>query len=258
MIPLTEYFHSVERIWALWGGSLLLLLWLTRKAVQGLRKQSEAKPWRAVFQEEDGAAYSLSYVLVFPIYLMLVLLVIECTLILIVKLGTLYAAYAAARSQIVFFSLVGEPMANDRADRSAIQAMAPYSSSWESHLRKAGADGLPTDQADQYFQAFQAYSSASANYRRYVVNKYRWAQWATSGTYQRKLLGSPEETWNADITATISFKRPFHAPVIGRFLGQRFDGPGGPIYLRTITSSVTLQDEAPQNRPMKLGVQFSP
>lgn len=249
MVPLSEYFRSVEWIWAIWIVSLVLVAWMTRRAL----KKIDLAQWRQVFRDEDGAAYSLSYVLVFPIYVLLVILVIEATLILIVKLGTIYAAYAAARSLIVWHSMADEGIARAKAEQAAVQAMVPYASSWRTHARLAGID-FPSPQAEDFFRVYRFYHDKPANYRRYIVNKYRWAEWATRVNYNRELLGS--EAWNADIRATVTYKMPLHMPAIARLLGTRHDGPRGRYYLVEITSSATLQDEAPQNETMELGVNY--
>lgn len=248
MVPISEYFRSVEWIWAIWIVSVILLVVLTRHILRAI----DFRQWTAVFRDEDGAAYSLSYVLVFPIYLLLVMLVIQVTFILIVKLGTVYAAYAAARSQIVWNTMVDDrSQVNEKSRQAAVQVMAGYSTSWNSHLRQAGV--LPSFRAEEYFQIYRTIYNASGGARRVIVNKYRWAEWATNVSAERKVLGEP---WIADIKATVTYKMPFHIPAIGRFMGRREIGPGGSYFVIEVTSSATLQDEAPQNNRLKLGLQY--
>ncbi len=45
---------------------------------------------------EEGGAYTLSYVMVIPLLMLLVCAIVETTLMMSAKLGTVYAAYAAA------------------------------------------------------------------------------------------------------------------------------------------------------------------
>ena len=59
---------------------------------------------RRFAHDEEGAAYSLSFVMVIPIYGALDVLDHRRTLILTAKLGTVYAAYAAARTASVWSS----------------------------------------------------------------------------------------------------------------------------------------------------------
>jgi hypothetical protein len=254
MVPVSEYFRSVEVIWIVWLAGIVVLLWLTRQALRG----SDWKQWSSVFKGEDGAAYSLSYVLVFPIYVLLVVLVIECTLILVVKLGTIYAAYAAARSQIVWSSVDDSAAVKARADRAAIHAMVPFSSSWEQHARQAGIDTVAPVQGEEYFFVYNMVADGPAEDRRYIANKHRWAAFATSVKYVRTLLGGGDKPWFADIKATVEYRMPLHVTWVGRFLGQRFVGPRGGYYLYSITSSVTLQDEAAQNDKMTIGFRYVP
>ena len=55
-------------------------------------------------RDEEGAAYSLSFVMVIPIFALMICLIIEGALIMTAKLGTVYAAFAAARTASVWSS----------------------------------------------------------------------------------------------------------------------------------------------------------
>ncbi len=59
---------------------------------------------RQLVFDEDGAAYTLSYVMVIPVYALLICLIIESVLMMTAKLGTVYAAFAAARTASVWSS----------------------------------------------------------------------------------------------------------------------------------------------------------
>ena len=62
---------------------------------------SEMDLLRRLASDEDGAAYTLSYVMVIPLYALLICLIIESVLMMTAKLGTVYSAYAAARTASV-------------------------------------------------------------------------------------------------------------------------------------------------------------
>jgi len=70
--------------------------------------------------------------MVMPIYILLLCLVIETTMGLIAKIGTVYSAYAAARNAIVYSS-IDPASADERARHAAVRAMVPFASSGQRH-----------------------------------------------------------------------------------------------------------------------------
>ena len=245
MPALSEYFRSVEGVWLAWAVSVALLAVLAWRAFRGFR-------WshlRALHAEEDGAAYSLAYVLTVPFFMLLVCLVIQTTLILIVKMGTLYAAYAAARSGIVWRS--ADPgRAGEEARLAAVHAVTPFASS--SGLHAAGNRvGQATEGADDYAHAYRklVHGPATTDYLR---AKYFYADKATAVDLRKD---SPDA--DGDLTATVTYHMPLVIPGIARWFGtpspwdHRF-------YTMEIVSKVALPDEAPQSESGTLGIQYGP
>ena len=74
---------------------------------------------RRLANDEDGAAYTLSYVMVIPVYALLICLIIESVLMLTAKLGTVYAAYAAARTASVWSSATTWEKTMEKAKKAA-------------------------------------------------------------------------------------------------------------------------------------------
>ncbi len=74
-------------------------------------------------RDEDGGAYTLSYVMTIPFLMLLVALIVESTLMMTAKVGTVYSAYAAARTACVWSSAADWPDTQDRIERAATQAM---------------------------------------------------------------------------------------------------------------------------------------
>jgi Flp pilus assembly protein TadG len=245
MIPPREFIRSVEHVWLIWLAAILLLALLTRRMLHGFRWED----CRALLRREEGAAYSISYVLAFPLYLLLICLIVESSLILLTKIGTIYAAYAGARSAIVWYSM--EPdQADQKCNQAAVQAMVPFASSSDLHTRGAGASATPSTAARNYLRACQAYNRGHAP-ASYLLAKYGYAEKAT----QVQQLTRPP-TWDADVTVRISYEAPFTVSVIGRILGKRAPWPSAHFYTYTIVSEATLQNEAPKNENQSLGIDY--
>lgn len=239
-----ELFRSVETIWAVWLVSALLLSCLTAMAVGRFR-------WRQVkrlFAEEDGAAYTLSYVMVIPIYVLLMCLIAECTLLLMAKIGTVYAAYAGARTAIVWQS-IDEGTAQEKTLTAAVHAMVPFAGGMADLDGTSGASG----QMEEYLEAYREYAEEPAS-SRYMEAKYRYASGMTTVTSE---LSSDDgaEPWESDIIVTVEYRAPFHIPMIARLLGGEKHSNG--LWIHQITSKAALQNEAPQNEDGKLGISYA-
>lgn len=146
-------FESVLDIWLIWAVCLGLLL-------IGIRRAMLRNPWsgfRRFHVCQAGASYALPYVLSFAIFVLLMAVFIQASLILICKIGTVYSAYSATRTFIVWQS--AEPIeigghkfdfAKFKACRAASMAMVPFASSNPRHLKdmypafpfSIGSDGV--------------------------------------------------------------------------------------------------------------------
>jgi hypothetical protein len=237
MVPFSEYFRSVEHIWVLWLLANVLLVWLVRRLLAGFT-------WRRLGElatGEQGAAYSLVYVMTVPIFVMVVALVCEMTLILMAKMGATYAAYCAARAGVVW-SVEGDSRFSERMNLAARQAMVPFASSWPEHVAGPGPKATPGNDTN-YFATWSRYAALSGNsniYSGYLRRKYLYAWKATSVTSQGvRTAGS--------ITAQVNYNFAMHSPMIARIIGAKFNGQ---FYVYPIQAQVTLPNEWP--RPANL------
>jgi len=191
---------------------------------------------------EDGGAYTLSYVMVVPFVMLFMCLVIETTLMLCAKVGTVYAAYSGARGGTVWTSATDWQSAEERIEHAAIKAFVPFASgSSDGDQEEASAD------VARYYESYSEYVDDPVS-ETYVRKKYQNA----ASKLQVKTDGPPS-TWDADFTVTVTYESPFRVPGIGRLLGE--DGGGGRYYF-PLTSSVTLQNEGPQNATQELGIGY--
>lgn len=241
-----EIFRSVELIWLVWIISLLACVGLTYALWRGHRRL-----WRGL-REEDGAAYAVPYVMTFPLYALFVALVIECSLLLVAKIGSMYAAYAAVRSAVVWESAktgsgkASPQLMQNKSERAAILAMAPFASGSTQHAAGSGAGSslvAPVLASAELFRKGRFVNSS------YLARKVRYSAAHTRVASIDRASNAPD----ALLTATVEFEAPFHIPGIGRLLGQ---ASGNGYYVIPVKTSATLPSESPQNEARDIGIQY--
>ncbi len=232
-IPLRELFRSVELVWALWLAALISLFVCGRLILTFIATRRRRRSPSALSSCEAGASYSLGFVITIPIFALLICLVVDLSLILIAKIGTMYSAYAAARSAVVWIpSGVTKDEAIAKARLSAVQAMTPFASSAALH---APPIAVPAEAA-AFVAAHRAYGPDPAS-EQYLTAKYRYAAWALSLDVTGGAV--PEE----NCRVTLDYQAPFHLPGIGRLLGKRLT-PEAP-YTIAVRTVVELESHAP-------------
>src|SRR6185436_5257888 len=115
------------------------------------------KSVQRLLSEEDGAAYTLSYVMVIPVYAILVCMIIESVLMMSAKMGTVYAAYAAARTASVWSSATTWDKTLGKSKEAAINAMVPFASGMQSKASSTPQSGDLAKSA-AYVAAYKAYA----------------------------------------------------------------------------------------------------
>lgn len=237
-----EIFRSVEIIWVVWLASCLSLAVMT---IIGLSKVRFRHLVRTFQRDERGAAYALSYVMVVPLYFIFVCLVVETSNILVTKIGTVYSAYAGARTAIVWDSAASESEVRRRTVDSARQAFVPFATGVR--LKGAAAPSLNSDQT-KYLNTYEKYVDKPAVSRANLVTKL--------GNTKEKLLVDyqPPSDWQDDVNVEVTYEFRFHVPVIAHALGKR--GTDGHRYYKIVTS-VQLQNEGPQNDNQRMGISYA-
>lgn len=193
-------------------------------------------------RDEDGGAYTLSYVMVIPFLMMLIALIVESALMMSAKLGTHYAAYAAVRSASVTSSTRSWGESSDGARRAAEQAMLPFASG----LMGSESAGQGRIDIDELVAAHDDWAEQPAA-RGYLRAK-------ASDVAQRLEveLGAAPAEWDSELTATVIYAYPFRVPGIGRLLGDR----QGDVYVFPLRSRAVLHNEGPQNEQQTLGIGY--
>jgi Flp pilus assembly protein TadG len=207
---------------------------------------SDAVAIRQFLNDEEGAAYSLSFVMVIPIYALLMCLIIEAALILTAKLGTVYAAYAAARTASVWSSHTTWEKTMEKSQRSALKTMVPFASGTQSFLSSVPTSGETAANGLAYWGAYQAYAK-SAQSNKYLAAKYGYA----SRNVKLTIEGPPEKS-DSPITAKVTYQFPFNIPGIARILGDK--GPDG--YFFNISSTAIIPNEGPRDDRKTIGIGY--
>lgn len=241
----SDFFQSVEIVWGIWILSSLLLALVLWRVLSRLRQIDFLNLMRA----EDGSAYVISYVLAFPLFMLLVCAVVQSTIILVVKMGNVYASYATARSAIVW--LEAEPQAGsrdqirrDRIEHAAVNAMAPFGSSSGIHARWLGTDSS-LNGSETYFDAYRSYSRGPAP-RAYISRKYLCAREQT----EILSLSPNQPSEDEPVTVKLQYMMPFHIPWFAKLLGHDRYMP--------IETEVTLPFEGAHRPPSESGYRRQP
>jgi hypothetical protein len=230
----------------IWAGSVILLagalVAASRRVRANLPKLLLA--WRG----EEGFAYSLSFILTIPFLMLIVALVIETTLLLAVHTGTFYAAYAGARSAIVWATAQPAGTSDTRVRIAVVHALMPFASGNPVH--QEGLDShVDADTRFAYMGLYHAYCPDGPLGDGYLLCKLVYAHHALALHFE------PPAKWDSPITATVRYEHPFHWQIIGRALGHPAPW-GSPYYTYTVQASVTLQNEGAKNKAQSLGIRY--
>jgi Flp pilus assembly protein TadG len=207
---------------------------------------NEAATIRQFLNDEEGAAYSLSFVMVIPIFALLICLIIEGALILTAKLGTVYSAYAAARTASVWSSHTSWEKTIEKSKRAALKTMVPFASGTQGITSNLPTDTETVTNGLDYWLAYKAYAKNPES-NKYVAAKYLYA----SRNVKVTIEGPPEKS-DSPITAKVTYQFPFNIPGIARILGDK--GPDG--YYFNISSTATIPNEGPQDDRKTIGIGY--
>lgn len=281
--------ESVEWVWFAWTFCLALFLIMTRRAMQ-------RSVWRSLgsfLGDESGASYALPYVMTLPFLMVIVCCLIQGTLILLAKFGTIHAGYGAARAAIVWQGSDPDSAGESRnhaehyADRAAIIGMTPFSAGINMArvdrmlmFTYPSAGGMSRLDREAFLQTEGRLYEPM--YRRlaalgesgdpspvilnadqlsrdsYIDQKLRVAAICTDA---KILSGDDIIGFNDDVSVEVSYKMPLQVPLAAHiFDNDPLAGWFGSdrYYSRTITTTVTLPSEAAKTDSRRLEVPYFP
>lgn len=202
-------------------------------------------------EEEEGSAYTLSYVMVLPFMIILIVMIAETAMILTAKIGTTYAAFAAARTAIVWQPAGGDAVAHQKSQQAAVQALAPFANGL---IQPETQNGTAAAGEEEWLKLYQEWKSKGTSGRQpsddYLRRKFRYASSMVSVGIAREPPLHADRPWDYDLRVTVEYKYTFHVPVLARMFGSS-DGK-----LR-ISSTSRLQNEAPMNEQESLGISYA-
>lgn len=213
MSIMSAIFESVADVWLIWAVTLFILTWGARRTFNQFQVRKMARFHRC----ESGATYALPYVITFTVFMIVMATFIQATLILMAKVGTLYAANNACRTYIVWQSAgqgasvagIDIPYPEYKARRAATQAMVPFASSFEKHqgltlafppkmelLSLAAHHGFSLADLDTFLSTFATGGLAVADREAYLVmyrNILENANAEAKGTETSDIIESPHQ-----------------------------------------------------------------
>ena len=214
-------------------------------------------PWTTLVCGERGAAYSLAYVMVVPVFLAFLSLVFEAGQLMLGKMATMYAAHCGARSLAVWSSARPEDVRTARVEQSVRTAMAPFMSG---RKRDGSFSFSPSAllQAEEFKHAYEAYSAFDRAPRRGAGQRYE-ARPATAEALRikyRNAVSRTEVTQVADdpasVQVTVEYSAPLYVPGVTRFL----DPDGSWPYEFPIRTTARLPNERPVSADGTIGIDY--
>lgn len=279
MFPWTEYFRSVGDVWIVWLVCAAALAWCLRRTIG----RPSFRRVVAFAADERGMAYVLPYMLTFPIYLLVMCCMVQCTMILMVKMVSMQAASAAARAAVVWRSArptsltESYDLAVKHAYRAAVIAMTPVASSQSRHemnfflfnepysKNRNGAASVAAEILMHYLPAY--FSIVDDNIRmakrrgdrtnRYIRDPddtYPTLSISQKALYAARAtvveFSSSPKHWNETLEVTVRYAMPMHIPGAGRIVGQHHGR--GNFHTREILTTAFMPLESPKTSPRSL------
>jgi Flp pilus assembly protein TadG len=227
-VTVSQLTDPIFAVYALSLLSMIGLFVLINASVKRLRRHQIVR----VAAEEEGAAYTISYVMVIPCYALLICILIETAALFPAKIGTVYSAYAAARTAAVWSSATDWQNAEAKSIAAGKRAFVPFASATQGFAR----DSISGESA-LYVLAQESFAEVPVK-EQYLLSKFQYAQRAVTVNV------SQPGSWDDEITAMVSYEFPFNVPGVSRIFGKKRDD--GSWYF-PIQSSVRLANQAPQN-----------
>lgn len=244
-------------IWVVWAVGVAVALGGVVVAARRFRWRG----WKAVAADESGASYSLGFVMVAPMYLFFLLTVYESSLLLVAKVGTMYAAHASARSTVVWQTAEPAGLRRERVEQATATAMAPFVSARTRDIQFLNIPSSAYAQAAELVGVYYLYSRQAAAAPAQLARPYPRGN-APADYLVRKYLNAASRTTytvsgdarrpNADMTVVVRYRAPLYFPGVSRFL----DPDGSWPYEYVIESRVVMPNETPVSADRRLGIDY--
>jgi hypothetical protein len=219
---------------------------------------------RRLVRRQRGVSYSLSFVLVVPLYLTIMVFTLEVGILMITRIGLQYAAHMAARSAVVWQSAEPESLRDDRIKLAAVQAIAPYVGGRQREVDDAGSiSGDAYQHASDFASAVRRYQQKAVSAEPGLRRPYTRSRTPPKADFlERKFLSAWGRT-DVEVKAsaqdprgplevTVKLRAPLYMPIVSRFLDPDLSAP----FEYPMQTTVTLPNDAPVSKDNKLGIKY--
>jgi hypothetical protein len=219
---------------------------------------------RRLLRRQRGVSYSLSFVLVVPLYLTIMLFAVEAGLLLITRIGVQYAAHQAARAAVVWQSAEPADLRQERMNQAAWQSMAPFIGGRQQELDDAGpVPAEAYDHAPDWAAGVRKYMEPAVAAEPGLQRPYTRPHTPPDASFcLRKYLCSAARTTvevtsagsapHGPITVTVRVRAPLYIPVVSRVLDPDRSAP----FEYPLEVTVTLPNDAPVSKDGTLGIKY--
>ncbi len=193
---------------------------------------------RRILRRTRGASYSLPFVLVVPLYLMLMIGAIEVAFLMLARIGTQYAAHAAARSAVVWRSARPANLRDERAHQSAAASLAAFVGGREKELETAGpVPAWAGPLGDDFATATQKFATPAAADDPAIPRPYQRSRTPPDADFLRRkyqiaaartkveVKADDPNNPRTPLTVTVTFRAPLYMPIVSRFLDPDRSAP---------------------------------
>ncbi len=202
--------------------------------------------------DETGAAYSMSFVFMIPLYLLFCGLMMEITFLIIGKIGTVYGAYAGARSASVWDGLQDPDLATQRLHQAVCSGIAPFATSvgFDPAASDSSPAGLPfhaVRAAEDYAAAMQKSAHDEHLDKAELISHY--ARICHRVTAQRQLHSRDGKH---AVIVTVEYQAPLIFPGVAKLFDEDHRSP----YEYKLTSTIHMMRSIPASKNHKLGIDY--
>ena len=202
--------------------------------------------------DETGAAYSMSFVFMIPLYLLFCGLMLEITFLIIGKIGTVYGAYAGARSASVWDGLQDPDLAAERLHQAVCSGIAPFATSvgFDPAASNSSPAGLPfhvVRAAEDYAVAMQKSAHEQNLDRAELVSHY--VRISHRVTAQRQLHSRDGKH---EVIVTVDYRAPLIFPGVAKLFDEDHRSP----YEYKLTSTIHMIRSIPVSQDHTLGIDY--
>ena len=239
------------------GNAGLWLTWLIGTVVFGIVTMRLGRRIRfrlpsQMASDEAGAAYSMSFVFMIPLYLLFCGLMLEITFLIIGKIGTVYGAYAGARSASVWDGLQDPELASQRLHQAICSGIAPFATSvgFDPAASNSSPSGLPfyaVQAAEDYAVAMQKSAHGQDLDSAELVSHYERICHRVTIQRQLRSRGGKHE-----VIVTVDYRSPLIFPGVAKLFDEDHRSP----YEYTLTSTIHMMRSIPVSKNHTLGIDY--